>query len=78
MFNIDTLLNAITGLFDLVVSLVSFLFTMVRDLIVISGMLGTFITELPAWFTVLMPPGVTPVLVVLLTVTIIYRVTGRD
>lgn len=76
--SLDSLLNAITGIFNLIVSLVDFVFSLVRDLLIVVDMLGKFIIELPSWFNVFMPPGLTPVLMVLLSVTIIYRVTGRD
>lgn len=72
------ILNAITGIFNLITSLIDFAFTLVRDLLVIVGMLGKFVVELPSWFNAFFPPGVTSVFLVLLSVTIIYRVTGRD
>lgn len=72
------ILNAITGIFNLLTSLIDFAFTLVRDLLIIVDMLGKFIIELPSWFNAFMPPGVPSLLMVLLSVTIIYRVTGRD
>lgn len=55
-----------------------FAFGLIKDLLSVANMLSKLILDIPVWLGIFLPPSVAGLFVVVLSVTVIYRIAGRD
>lgn len=72
MFDLlQTIFNMLKNLFDIALSLF-------EDLVYIINLLGSVVTMVPSFIGAFIPAGVIGVIAIMLSVTVVYRVLGRD
>lgn len=71
------LVNIITGIFDVVKSVVDFVVSFFQDIVYVVKSLGQFLGKATTMFAFL-PPAVLAIFIVGLSVVVIYKVIGRD
>lgn len=72
------MLKVLTDLFDMVKMLFDFLWTMILDLLDVINMLSAVVLNLPQWLGMFLPPGVSGIFLIAVSVTVIYRISARD
>lgn len=70
--------DAIFGIFDLLFTLGEFALGLIGDLLEIVDLLQQVIADMPFWLNAFLPPGVPGLFLILLSITVIYRIAGRD
>lgn len=71
------LVNIITGIFDVIKSIVDFVISFFEDIVFVVKSLGQFLAKAGTMFSFL-PPAVLAIFIVGLSVVVIYKVVGRD
>lgn len=66
-----------TGLADIIVSLVEFVFQTISDLVYMIGLLGSMIANLPAYFGWI-PSAIVSSIMVIFSIVVIYKILGRE
>lgn len=72
------MLGILQDLFEMVSSLFDFAFCLIKDLLSVANMLSKLILDIPVWLELFLPPSIAGLFVVVLSVTVIYRIAGRD
>lgn len=75
---IKSVLDAVIGFFDLVVTLVEFIFGLVKDLLKVIAMLAETIVRLPGYLGIFFPSAFVAVFVAIISVVVIYKTVGRE
>ena len=75
---LESVLEPIFGIFEMLGILIDFAIGLIKDLIKVVDMLGKIVLDLPEIFDAFLPPGVAGIFLVLISVTVIYRITARD
>lgn len=71
------IMDFLSGLGDLIGSLVDFVFGMIQDLLYVIGLLGTMILKIPqmvGW----LPSACITLVVTTFTIVVIYKILGRE
>lgn len=72
------MLGILQDLFEMVSYLFDFFFGLIKDLLSVANMLSKLILDIPVWLQMFLPPSVAGLFLVVLSVTVIYRIAGRD
>lgn len=75
MGNLFKVLNQI---FDIITQLFEFVWKLIQDLIYIITLLPKLVVKIPDLLNAFMPGACVSILLVLVSVTVIYRIMGRD
>ena len=70
--------DAIFGIYDFFCILFDFAIGLIGDLLKIVDLLGEVVADMPFWLNAFLPPGVPGLFMLLISITVIYRIAGRD
>lgn len=70
--------EAVIGFFDLVVTLVEFVFGLVKDLLKVIAMLIETVARLPGYLGMFFPSAFVAIFVAIISVVVIYKTVGRE
>lgn len=71
-------MSALTSIAKILTQLFDFLWNLILDLFKIIDMLSAVVLDLPVLLDMFLPPSVAGLFIVCVSITVIYRVAGRD
>lgn len=74
----DKIFDLVQQLFDFWSLVWEFLWSLIQDLIYVVKLLPEVVSKIPDLFTVFLPQPIFSLLAMFITITVIYRILGRD
>lgn len=71
------IIDFFSGFVDVIVSLVNFVIDTIMDLVYMISLLGSMITNIPAYFGWI-PSAVVSSIIVIFSIVVIYKIIGRE